>query len=111
MIRSGRVSGHRAMMTGAFVSSCLFLVSYLVYHFRVGSVRFHGQGPVRALYFALLLTHTVLAVANLPLILRTLHLARRGRYAEHRRIARWTWPIWMYVSLSGVLVYLLLYRL
>jgi putative membrane protein len=98
-------------MTAAAVTSLLFLVSYVTYHAQVGSVRFTGQGPVRVLYFAILGTHTALAVVNLPLVLRTLYLGLRRRDDRHRRLARWTFPIWTYVSVTGVVVYVMLYHL
>jgi len=110
-IRRMDVARHRRWMLAASATSLLFLVSYLTYHFEVGSVRFTGRGPVRVVYFAVLLTHTVLAVANLPLVLRTLYLGLRRRDDRHRRIARWTFPIWVYVSVTGVLVYVMLYHL
>lgn len=98
-------------MLCAAVASTLFLASYLTYHARVGSVRFTAQGAPRVVYFAILISHTILAVAVLPLALRTLYLGLRRRDDRHRRIARWTFPIWMYVSVTGVVVYLMLYRL
>lgn len=110
-IRRGRVQAHRACMLGAFTVSTLFLISYLIYHFEVGSVRFTGQGWVRPLYFTILITHTVLAVAVVPLALAALHRAWRGRFEAHRRVARWAFPVWLYVSVTGVVVYLMLYRL
>jgi uncharacterized membrane protein YozB (DUF420 family) len=88
----------------------LFLVSYLVYHAQVGSVRFTRQGLVRPLYFTILITHVTLAAAVLPLAILTLFRGLKGRYPQHRRIARWTFPIWLYVSVTGVLVYVLLYQ-
>jgi putative membrane protein len=111
LIRRGRREAHRRVMIAALCSSSLFLVSYLVYHAQVGSVRFQGQGPVRTLYFAILLTHTVLAVAIVPLVLVTVTRALRGRFDKHRRIARITLPLWAYVSVTGVVVYWMLYRL
>lgn len=111
LIRAGRREAHRRAMLAALATSALFLVSYLVYHSQVGSVRFTGQGPMRTLYFALLLSHTVLAVAIVPLALVTLARAWRGRFDAHRRIARYTLPIWLWVSVSGVAVYVMLYRL
>ena len=108
-IRGGRIPLHRACMLAAFATSALFLVSYLTYHFHSPVNPFQGQGPVRALYFALLISHIVLAAAVVPLALLTLSRALRGRFARHRRIARWTLPIWLYVSVTGVLVYLMLY--
>jgi uncharacterized membrane protein YozB (DUF420 family) len=110
MVRSGRIAAHRRMMIAAFVTSSLFLICYIVYHARVGSVRFTRQGVVRPLYFTILLTHVTLAAAVLPLAILTLSRGLKGRYGPHRRIARWTWPIWMYVSITGVLVYVLLYQ-
>jgi putative membrane protein len=110
-IRRLEIDRHRRLMIAAAVTSAVFLASYLTYHARVGSVRFTGQGPVRAVYFAILITHTILAAAVLPLVLRTLYLGLRRRDDKHRRIARWTLPIWLYVSVTGVIVYVLLYRL
>jgi uncharacterized membrane protein YozB (DUF420 family) len=98
-------------MLAAVSTSVAFLVSYLVYHFQVGSVRFTGQGPVRTIYFAVLITHTVLAVAIVPLVLLTLARALGGRFAAHRAVARVTLPLWLYVSVSGVAVYWMLYRM
>lgn len=111
LIRTGRVRGHVACMAGAVGVSLLFLASYLVYHYQVGSVPFRGIGPVRTLYFTVLLSHTVLAAAVFPLVALTLTRALRGRYQSHARIARLTFPIWLYVSLTGVIVYLMLYQL
>lgn len=110
LIRSGRRDQHRAVMIAAFVSSALFLICYLVYHAQVGSVPFTRQGFVRPLYFTILLTHVVLAVVVLPMILLTMTRGLKGRFREHKKIARWTFPIWMYVSVTGVLVYVLLYQ-
>ena len=109
-IRRREVERHRRLMLTAVATSAIFLVSYLVYHAQVGSVRFTGQGPVRAIYFGILITHTVLAAAIVPLVLRTLYLALKRRFDAHRRIARWTFPIWMYVSVTGVVIYVMLYR-
>jgi uncharacterized membrane protein YozB (DUF420 family) len=109
-IKRGRQQAHGMLMGAAFITSTLFLISYLLHKFTVGPTKFSGEGVVRTIYFTILLSHTVLAVVNLPLILRTIFLAVRGRYEEHRRIARWTFPIWMYVSVTGVLVYLFLYQ-
>jgi uncharacterized membrane protein YozB (DUF420 family) len=110
MIRTRRIESHRRCMIAAFSSSTLFLVSYLVYHAQVGSVPFTRQGFVRTLYFAVLITHVVLAAAVLPLAIITLSRGLQARYAKHRAIARWTLPIWLYVSVTGVLVYVLLYQ-
>jgi len=98
-------------MLSAFGCSTLFLISYLVYHYQVGSVPFKGQGWMRTIYFAILLTHTILAVAVVPLALMTLSRALKERFAAHRRIARWTFPVWLYVSVTGVVVYVILYKL
>ena len=108
-IRGKNGSAHRVCMLSAFVSSILFLISYLIYHYHVGSVPFKGQGWVRPVYFTILLTHTILAVTVVPLALITLNRALRERFDAHRRIARWTLPIWLYVSVTGVVVYLMLY--
>ncbi len=111
LIRRRRRDGHRLAMLGALAASAAFLTSYLVYHSQVGSVRFTGQGPARTVYFALLLSHTLLAAVIVPLVLFTLARALRGRFDAHRALARWTLPIWMWVSVSGVVVYWMLYRL
>jgi uncharacterized membrane protein YozB (DUF420 family) len=110
-ISRGRVHLHRACMISALVVSGVFLVSYVVYHAQYGSVRFTGQGFVRTVYFTILLTHVTLAVVIVPLITITLRRALRGDFVRHRRIARWTYPLWLYVSITGVVVYLMLYRL
>ncbi len=111
-IRKGHRVAHRNCMVGAVVSSSLFLVGYLTYHSMVqGVTRFLEPAWFRPIYLGILLTHTVLAMAVVPLVLRTLYLAARQRFEAHRRIARWTWPIWLYVSLTGVLIYLLLYQI
>jgi uncharacterized membrane protein YozB (DUF420 family) len=111
LIRSGRREAHRRAMLAALGCSSVFLASYLVYHFQVGSVPFRGQGAIRTVYFTILLTHTVLAVAILPLILMTLSRALQRRFDPHRRIARITFPLWAYVSVTGVVVYWMLYRM
>ncbi|GMU67534.1 MAG: hypothetical protein AMXMBFR36_38080 [Acidobacteriota bacterium] len=110
LIRRGRREAHRRAMLGALACSALFLVSYLVYHFQVGSVRFQGTGTVRTVYLAILLTHTVLAAAVPVLALVTLSRALAAKFDRHRAIARWTLPIWLYVSVTGVVVYWMLYR-
>ena len=110
MIRRGRVAVHRAFMLAAFATSALFLVSYVVYHASAGSRPFEGHGPVRAVYFAVLISHIVLAAAIVPLALVTLSRGLRGRYDRHVAIARWTLPIWLYVSVTGVVVYVMLYH-
>ena len=104
-------NAHRACMIAAFATSTLFLISYLIYHFNVGSVKFQGQGAIRTVYFAILLTHTVLAAAIVPMILMTFARALKGNFSRHRAIARWTLPAWLYVSVTGVVVYLMLYHL
>lgn len=111
LIRSRRINAHRAAMLGAFFCSGIFLSSYLYYHYHVGSVRYQGQGLQRKVYFSILISHTLLAVAVLPLILRSLYLAARSRFEEHKRWAKWALPLWLYVSVTGVVVYLMLYRL
>jgi putative membrane protein len=111
LIRRGSRDAHRRVMTAAFGCSSLFLVSYLLYHAQVGSVRFPGAGGARTLYFAILLTHTVLAAAVAPMAVTTFVFAWKGRFEKHRRLARWTLPIWLYVSVTGVVVYVMLYRM
>ena len=110
LIRSGQRDLHRRWMIAAFVSSSLFLVTYVVYHAQVGSVPFTRQGLVRPLYFTILITHVTLAAVTLPLAIVTLSRGLKARYPRHRAIARWTLPIWLYVSVTGVLVYVLLYQ-
>jgi uncharacterized membrane protein YozB (DUF420 family) len=111
LIRRGRVETHRKVMWTAFSVSALFLISYLIYHYQVGSVRFQKTGTIRTVYFTILLTHTVLAAAVPPLAILTLRRGVRGEYSRHRPIARWTLPIWLYVSVTGVAVYWMLYRM
>jgi putative membrane protein len=111
LVRTGRRDAHRRTMLAALATSAVFLASYLAYPLQVGSVRFTGQGPVRTLYFAVLISHTVLAAAIVPLVLVTLARALRGRFDAHRRLARCALPLWLYVSVTGVLVYLMLYQL
>jgi putative membrane protein len=108
-VRSGKIAWHKRFMIAAFAVSTVFLVSYLVYHYRVGHVRFQGQGWIRPVYFALLITHTILAIVIVPLILVTLRRAWMERFDRHKIIARWTFPLWVYVSVTGVVVYVLLY--
>jgi len=110
MIRTRRIQQHRRCMIAAFITSSVFLVSYIVYHAQVGSVPFTRQGFVRPMYFAILVTHVTLAAAVVPLALVTLTRGLKGQYPQHIRIARWTFPIWLYVSVTGVLVYVLLYQ-
>jgi len=111
LIRAGRREAHRRVMLAAVASSAAFLVSYLTYHAQVGSVRFQGRGPIRTVYFTILITHTILAAVIVPLVLITLNHGLRERFDRHRRIARVTLPIWGYVSVTGVVIYWLLYRL
>ncbi len=108
-IRSGNVAAHRRCMLAALATSTLFLTSYLIYHYHVGSVPFTGQGWTRRLYFTILISHTSLAVTIVPLVLITLYRALRNRFERHKRIARWTLPLWLYVSVTGVIVYGMLY--
>ena len=111
LIRRGRADLHRLCMLAAFATSTLFLISYLVYHANVGSVAFARQGAIRVVYFTLLISHIILAALILPLALVTLARAVRGRFDKHVAIARWTLPIWLYVSVTGVIVYWMLYRM
>ena len=111
LIRRRRIAQHRKVMQTAFVVSCLFLVCYLVYHYQVGSVRFPRTGAIKTLYLSILGTHTLLAAAVPVLAIITLRRGLSARYDKHRRIARWTLPIWLYVSVTGVVVYLMLYHL
>lgn len=111
LIKRGRVTAHRNVMTAAFGVSVLFLVSYLTYHFQMGDTKFTGQGWIRPVYFFILITHIILAAVLPVLAIRTLYLGYRGRVEKHRRIAKITFPIWVYVSVTGVIVYLMLYRL
>lgn len=111
LVRRGKIAAHRACMIAAVGTSAIFFASYVYYHLHVGSVRFLGQGWVRPLYFAILVTHTLLAVVVPPLALVTLTLGLRARFHRHRALARWTYPVWMYVSITGVVIYLMLYHL
>jgi putative membrane protein len=111
LIKRGRMAAHRAVMLTALATSTLFLISYLYYHYHVGSVHFRGQGWSRPVYFIVLISHTTLAVVIVPLIIITLVRALRERFDRHRAIARWTYPLWMYVSVTGVIVYFMLYHL
>ena len=110
-ISRGNVRAHRASMVSALAVSGLFLASYVVYHAQYGSVRFTGQGLARRFYFFVLITHVVLAAAIVPMVFVTVRRALVGDFARHRRIARWTYPLWLYVSATGVVVYLMLYHL
>jgi uncharacterized membrane protein YozB (DUF420 family) len=108
-IRRKKITAHRACMLSAFVCSAVFLGFYLYFHFNAGLIRFGGQGWIRPVYFTLLISHTILAIVILPLILTTLTFALRKNFLRHRAIARWTFPLWLYVSFTGVIVYWLLY--
>ena len=110
-IRTGKRGVHKRLMISAFVVSCAFLVSYVAYHYRVGHVAFQGQGVIRPVYFVLLTSHTLLAIVIVPLILITLRRAWLERFDTHRLIARWTLPLWFYVCVTGVIVYLMVYQL
>jgi uncharacterized membrane protein YozB (DUF420 family) len=111
LIKRKKIALHRAFMISAVATSTLFLASYLYYHAHVGSVRFPGQGWMRPVYFTLLISHTVLAAAVVPLVLLALIAGLRGRFERHRRVARWAFPVWLYVSVTGVMVYVILYRI
>jgi uncharacterized membrane protein YozB (DUF420 family) len=111
LIKTGRDRAHRVVMGAALASSTLFLISYLTYHYTAGRTLFWGTGAIRTAYLLILLTHTVLAVVIVPLVLTTVIHALRGRFDKHKRWARWTWPVWLYVSVTGVAVYWMLYRM
>lgn len=114
MIKRGRMAAHRALMLTAVATSTLFLISYLYYHFGVlhfGSYHFRGHGWSRPLYFSILFSHTILAVSIVPLVIITLTRGLRERYESHRAIARWTYPLWLYVSVTGVVIYFMLYHI
>lgn len=110
-IHRKRIQAHHRCMLSAFMVSLLFLISYLGYHYTAGSTRFAGQGWIRSLYFTILLSHTILAVVIVPMVFLTLRHALTGRFLRHQALARWTWPLWMYVSVTGVVIYLLLYQI
>ena len=111
LIKRRHIAAHRAVMISALCVSILFLTSYLIYHAHVGSVHFTGTGMVRPIYFTILTTHTILAVVIVPLAIITLSRALRRKFVRHKAIARWTLPIWLYVSFTGVVIYVMLYRL
>lgn len=108
-IRRRLIRIHRYLMLGALSTSVLFLISYLIYHYNIGSRSYQGEGAVRLVYFSILISHTVLAMVNVPMVGFTLIRALKGDFERHRRIARWALPIWLYVSVTGVLIYLMLY--
>lgn len=111
LIRARRIEAHRRTMLAAFTTSTLFLISYLVYHAQVGSVHFKGTGAIRIVYFTILLTHTILAAVVAPMVVVTLFRGLKGRFEKHRKLARVTLPVWLYVSVTGVVVYGMLYHL
>jgi len=111
LIRQGKRDAHRRCMLGALGVSAAFLTSYVIYHFNVGSVPFQKQGTIRTVYLTILFTHIVLAAAIVPLVLVTVSRALAARFDTHRRIARWTLPLWLYVSVTGVVIYVMLYRM
>jgi len=113
LIARGQRTAHKAVMLTAFATSCLFLVSYLYYHWpgHGGVIYFQGAGWIRLVYFAILISHTILAIVIVPMVLITLTRALRDQFARHRAIARWTFPIWLYVSVTGVIVYLMLFQM
>jgi uncharacterized membrane protein YozB (DUF420 family) len=110
LIARGRIAAHRACMIAAVTASGLFLGCYLFFHFKVGNILFLGQGWARPLYFTILISHVILAIVIVPLAVITLRRGLKGRYDKHRAIARWAWPLWMYVSVTGVIVYFMLYQ-
>jgi len=110
LIARGRMAAHRACMIAAVVASALFLACYVYFHAHVGNIRFLGQGVWRPIYFAILIPHVTLAIVIVPMVIITLVRGLRARYDRHRAIARWTWPLWMYVSITGVIVYFMLYQ-
>ncbi len=109
-IKRGQINAHRVCQTTAVATSTLFLISYLTYHYYHGDTRFLGQGIVRPIYFIILITHVILAIVIVPMVLITFYRALREDFVRHRRIARWTLPVWLYVSVTGVIVYLMLYH-
>ena len=111
LVRQKRFESHRRVMLAAFATSALFLISYVIYHANVGSRPFPGQGAIRVVYFAILITHIILAAAIVPMVLVTVSRGLSRRYDAHKRIARWTLPVWLYVSVTGVAVYVMLYRM
>lgn len=110
LISRGKIAAHRACMIAAMAASTIFLGCYLFFHYEVGNVRFLGQGWSRPVYFTILITHVTLAIVIVPMAIVTLNRGLKARYPQHRAIARWTWPLWMYVSVTGVIVYMMLYQ-
>jgi uncharacterized membrane protein YozB (DUF420 family) len=111
LIKQGRRDQHRLAMLAAFATSTLFLIGYVIYHYNIGSRPYQGQGTIRVVYFVILISHIILAAFTLPMAIITLSNGLRERWVQHRRIARWTLPIWLYTSVTGVIVYLMLYQL
>jgi uncharacterized membrane protein YozB (DUF420 family) len=111
LIRKRSIQAHRKVMLAAFATSSVFLCCYLIYHFNVGSVPFQNTGAIRVVYFSILITHTILAATVPPLAIVTLSRGLRERFDKHRKIARWTLPVWLYVSVTGVVVYVMLYQM
>jgi uncharacterized membrane protein YozB (DUF420 family) len=110
LIAKRRMAAHRVCMIAAVAASALFLICYLFFHWKVGNILFLGQGWARPVYFAILISHVTLAIVIVPMTIVTLSRGLKARYDKHRAIARWTWPLWMYVSVTGVIVYFMLYR-
>ncbi len=110
-IRAGRVAAHRTCQMAAVIVSVIFLASYLTYHYQHGATRFAGEGLVRPIYFTILISHTILAIVIVPLVGVTLYRALKADFVRHRKIARFTLPLWLYVSITGVIVYLMLYQI
>jgi uncharacterized membrane protein YozB (DUF420 family) len=110
LISQGKIAAHRACMIAAMIASTIFLGCYLFFHYEVGNVRFLGEGWARPVYFTILITHVTLAIIIVPMAILTLNRGLKARYPQHRAIARWTWPLWMYVSVTGVIVYMMLYQ-
>ena len=113
LIARGKMAAHRAVMLTAFATSCIFLISYLYYHWphHGGVIYFHGTGFWRPVYFTILISHTILAIVIVPMVIMSLTRGLRGQYDRHRAIARWTYPLWLYVSVTGVIVYLMLFQI
>ena len=110
LIKRGKMAAHRTCMIAAMISSAVFLACYLFFHYEAGNILFLGQGWVRPLYFTILISHVTLAIVIVPMAIITLSRGLKARYHQHRAIARWTWPLWMYVSITGVIVYFMLYQ-
>lgn len=111
MIRQRKINAHKFCMIGAVTASILFLISYVIYHYHAGATTFKGTGIARPIYFTILISHTILAVTIVPFVIVTLKRAFGGKFLEHMKVARWTFPMWLYVSITGVIVYLMLYHI